>query len=120
MATGGSVTKSQIPHHPPEVEQPNGIVEYTRHLISKEEFIVPKRYSKLKRIGLGAQGTVCSALDSTRNCEKVAIKKLTKAFSKDHDAKRAYREIFLMKRMKHPNIITLLNIFTPNHSLAVS
>ena len=98
----------------------NGVTEYKKHIICKEEFILPIRYQKLKRIGLGAQGTVCSAEDSDRNGEKVAIKKLTKAFTKEHDAKRAYREIFLMKRMKHQNIICLYNLFTPSQSLHVS
>eukprot|EP00800_Vazella_pourtalesii_P000409 TRINITY_DN10391_c0_g3_i2.p1 TRINITY_DN10391_c0_g3~~TRINITY_DN10391_c0_g3_i2.p1 ORF type:complete len:207 (+),score=33.89 TRINITY_DN10391_c0_g3_i2:40-621(+) len=94
----------------------NGVVEYHKHIVNKEEFILPRRYQKLRRIGIGAQGTVVSAYDLSRNNEKVAIKKLTKAFTKEHDAKRAYREIFLMKRMKHPNIINLLNLFTPNQS----
>lgn len=98
----------------------NGVVEYHKHIVNKEEFILPRRYQKLRRIGIGAQGTVVSAYDLSRNNEKVAIKKLTKAFTKEHDAKRAYREIFLMKRMKHPNIINLLNLFTPNQSFDVS
>ena len=98
----------------------NGTVEYQKHIVNKEEFVLPIRYQKLKRIGIGAQGTVVSAYDQCRNNEKIAIKKLTKAFTKEHDAKRAYREIFLMKRMKHPSIISLLNLFTPSQSFHVS
>ena len=108
------------PYNTPAPPKPNGVTEYQKHVICKEEFILPRRYQKLKRIGLGAQGTVCSAIDLARNNEKVAIKKLTKAFTKEHDAKRAYREIFLMKRMKHQNIISLYNLFTPSPSLDVS
>ncbi|CAK5074963.1 unnamed protein product [Meloidogyne enterolobii] len=67
-------------------------------------------------IGSGAQGVVMSALDVVTN-ERVAIKKLTRPFSNPTHAKRAYREFEIMNLMDHPNIIRLLNAFTPQNSL---
>uniref|UniRef100_A0A914LS82 Stress-activated protein kinase JNK n=1 Tax=Meloidogyne incognita TaxID=6306 RepID=A0A914LS82_MELIC len=77
---------------------------------------VLKRYTDFYLIGSGAQGVVMSALDLVTN-ERVAIKKLTRPFSNPTHAKRAYREFEIMNLMDHPNIIRLLNAFTPQNSL---
>uniref|UniRef100_A0A4W4H7W9 mitogen-activated protein kinase n=1 Tax=Electrophorus electricus TaxID=8005 RepID=A0A4W4H7W9_ELEEL len=57
-----------------------------------------------------------SAINSKTN-EKVAIKKLHRPFQSDIFAKRAYRELRLLKHMKHDNVIGLLDVFTPAHRL---
>ncbi|KAG7252735.1 hypothetical protein CRUP_037478, partial [Coryphaenoides rupestris] len=70
----------------------------------------------LRPIGSGAQGIVCSAYD--HNLERnVAIKKLSRPFQNQTHAKRAYRELVLMKCVNHKNIIGLLNVFTPQKTL---
>ena len=89
--------------------------EYVIDVINTVPFKIPSRYKIEKRIGFGAQGHVVSAMDSERN-EKVAIKKFLKGFSTDPNAKRTYREIYLMRNLCHPNIISLLNLFTPDTS----
>ncbi|KAL4648340.1 mitogen-activated protein kinase 13-like [Arapaima gigas] len=45
--------------------------------------------------------------------EQVAIKKLHRPFQSEIFAKRAYRELRLLKHMKHDNVIGLLDVFTP-------
>uniref|UniRef100_A0A672JDC9 mitogen-activated protein kinase n=1 Tax=Salarias fasciatus TaxID=181472 RepID=A0A672JDC9_SALFA len=50
-------------------------------------------------------------------CEKVALKKLHRPFQSEIFAKRAYRELRLLKHMKHENVIGLLDVFTPASSL---
>lgn len=68
-----------------------------------------KKYSLIRPIGYGAYGIVISALDSETN-QKVAIKKITKAFSDPVDAKRILREIILMKKLKaHENVYFLFS-----------
>jgi p38 MAP kinase len=42
----------------------------------------------------------------------VAIKKLARPFETSVHAKRAYREIRLLKHVSHDNVIKLLDIFT--------
>ncbi|XP_022804057.1 stress-activated protein kinase JNK-like isoform X2 [Stylophora pistillata] len=78
-------------------------------------FTVLKRYRNLQIIGSGAQGMVCSALDSNTG-DKVAIKKLSRPFQNVTHAKRAFRELVLLKMVNHKNIIGLLNVFTPDRS----
>ncbi|TRY60109.1 hypothetical protein DNTS_012010 [Danionella cerebrum] len=48
---------------------------------------------------------------------KVAVKKLSRPFQSIIHAKRTYRELRLLKHMKHENVIGLLDVFTPATSL---
>ncbi|XP_075698418.1 mitogen-activated protein kinase 8 isoform X4 [Rhinoderma darwinii] len=84
--------------------------------IGDSTFTVLKRYQNLKPIGSGAQGIVCAAYDAVLD-RHVAIKKLSRPFQNQTHAKRAYRELVLMKCVNHKNIIGLLNVFTPQKSL---
>ncbi|XP_039224538.1 mitogen-activated protein kinase 8 isoform X1 [Crotalus tigris] len=58
----------------------------------------------------------CAAYDALLE-RNVAIKKLSRPFQNQTHAKRAYRELVLMKCVNHKNIIGLLNVFTPQKSL---
>uniref|UniRef100_A0A915PZY0 Protein kinase domain-containing protein n=1 Tax=Setaria digitata TaxID=48799 RepID=A0A915PZY0_9BILA len=49
--------------------------------------------------------------------EQVAIKKIIHPFLTTMTARRTYREFVLLTTMKHPNIITLKNAFTPQQTL---
>ncbi|XP_037308286.1 mitogen-activated protein kinase 12 [Pungitius pungitius] len=89
---------------------------YYRQDVNKTSWEVPERYRDLKQVGTGAYGTVCSAVDS-RTGTKVAIKKLYRPFQSELFAKRAYRELRLLKHMKHENVIGLLDVFTADLSL---
>ncbi|KAG5282628.1 hypothetical protein AALO_G00058090 [Alosa alosa] len=84
--------------------------------IQKTTWDVPERYTSLQSIGSGAYGTVCSAIDQ-KTKEKVAIKKLYRPFESLIFAKRAYREVRLLRHIQHDNVISLLNIFTPDSTL---
>ncbi|KAJ1351573.1 GLH-binding kinase 1 [Parelaphostrongylus tenuis] len=87
---------------------------YTRSSCS---FTIPTRYINLKFLNAGAQGTVVSAED-TLTGTKVAIKKMQQPFIMTMSARRAYREFILLTTIKHPNIIRLLNAFTPQNELS--
>ncbi|CAN9498758.1 unnamed protein product [Ophioblennius macclurei] len=89
---------------------------YYRQDVNKTSWEVPERYRDLRQVGTGAYGTVCSAVDS-RSGAKVAIKKLYRPFQSEIFAKRAYRELRLLKHMKHENVIGLLDVFTADLSL---
>ncbi|XP_029574375.1 mitogen-activated protein kinase 14A [Salmo trutta] len=84
--------------------------------IQKTTWEVPEQYTALKAVGSGAYGTVCSAIDQQTK-EKVAIKKLYRPFQSLIHAKRAYRELRLLRHIQHDNVICLLNVFTPDFSL---
>ncbi|XP_014003681.1 mitogen-activated protein kinase 12 [Salmo salar] len=89
---------------------------YCRQDVNKTTWEVPERYRDLKQVGTGAYGTVCSAVDF-RTGTKVAIKKLHRPFQSELFAKRAYRELRLLKHMKHENVIGLVDVFTADLSL---
>ncbi|KAI4819217.1 hypothetical protein KUCAC02_004474 [Chaenocephalus aceratus] len=84
--------------------------------VGDSTFTVLKRYEQLRAIGSGAQGIVCSALDTDLGIP-VAVKKLCRPFQNQTHAKRAYRELVLLKCVNHKNIIRLINVFTPQKSL---
>uniref|UniRef100_A0A8C8CYG2 mitogen-activated protein kinase n=1 Tax=Oncorhynchus tshawytscha TaxID=74940 RepID=A0A8C8CYG2_ONCTS len=89
---------------------------FYRQEVNKTAWEVPERYRELKQVGTGAYGTVCSAQDR-RTGVRVAIKKLHRPFQSKLFAKRAYRELRLLKHMKHENVIGLLDVFTSEISL---
>lgn len=115
---------------------------FTRVDLNRSVWEVPSRYTTLASIGHGAYGQVCSALDTKRIDPRkveqlsqqsggdpnppspstpylrVAIKKLTRPFQSEIHAKRTYRELLLLKHMKHENVIGLLDIFSPSVSSA--
>ncbi|XP_024858614.1 mitogen-activated protein kinase 12b isoform X2 [Kryptolebias marmoratus] len=89
---------------------------FYRQEVNRTAWEVPERYRDLKQVGTGAYGTVCSAWDRRMGAQ-VAIKKLHRPFQSKLFAKRAYRELRLLKHMKHENVIGLLDVFTAEISL---
>ena len=64
-------------------------------------------------MGHGAYGVVISANDSMTS-KQVAIKKIGNAFADTVDAKRILREIKLMKRFSHENIVGIIDLIPPS------
>lgn len=90
------------------------MANFHRVEVNKTVWEVPERYQMLSAVGSGAHGQVCSALDTLTN-KKVAIKKLARPFQTAVHAKRTYRELKLLKHMRHENVIGLLDVFYPAH-----
>uniref|UniRef100_A0A7N9D966 mitogen-activated protein kinase n=1 Tax=Macaca fascicularis TaxID=9541 RepID=A0A7N9D966_MACFA len=89
---------------------------FYRQELNKTIWEVPERYQNLSPVGSGAYGSVCAAFD-TKSELRVAVKKLSRPFQSIIHAKRTYRELRLLKHMKHENVIGLLDVFTPARSL---
>ncbi len=91
---------------------PNLYVVPTDH--SRSEWRVPSRYVLESVLGTGVYGTVVKALDTARGIH-VAIKRVTKdkLCKNDSEALRALREIALLRRLKHPNVVAILDAFEP-------
>jgi mitogen-activated protein kinase 1/3 len=79
---------------------------------SGQQFEIPSRYKLIRPIGHGAYGVVISAHDEKSN-KNVAIKKIRRAFDDRVDAKRILREIKLMKRLEHENVIRIIDLIPP-------
>lgn len=84
--------------------------EFTRTQIFGTVFETTQRYTDLNPVGMGAFGLVCSAMDKLTG-QNVAVKKIMKPFSTPVLAKRTYRELKLLKHLRHENLITLDDIF---------
>ncbi|XP_030827864.1 mitogen-activated protein kinase 14 [Strongylocentrotus purpuratus] len=82
--------------------------------LNKTIWEVPNRYVRLEPVGSGAYGQVCAAEDTRQKGLRVAIKKLSRPFQTVIHAKRTYRELRLLKHMRHENVISLLDCFTPD------
>uniref|UniRef100_A0A665TUA1 mitogen-activated protein kinase n=1 Tax=Echeneis naucrates TaxID=173247 RepID=A0A665TUA1_ECHNA len=89
---------------------------FYRQELNKTVWEVPERYQNLTPVGSGAYGSVCSAYDVVLR-QKVAVKKLSRPFQSLIHSRRSYRELRLLKHMKHENVIGLLDVFTPAATL---
>uniref|UniRef100_A0A9L0RA25 mitogen-activated protein kinase n=1 Tax=Equus caballus TaxID=9796 RepID=A0A9L0RA25_HORSE len=89
---------------------------FYRQELNKTVWEVPQRLQGLRPVGSGAYGSVCSAYDA-RLRQKVAVKKLSRPFQSLVHARRTYRELRLLKHLKHENVIGLLDVFTPATSI---
>uniref|UniRef100_A0A3B4UN96 mitogen-activated protein kinase n=1 Tax=Seriola dumerili TaxID=41447 RepID=A0A3B4UN96_SERDU len=89
---------------------------FYRQELNKTVWEVPERYQNLTPVGSGAYGSVCSAYDVVSR-QKVAVKKLSRPFQSLIHSRRSYRELRLLKHMKHENVIGLLDVFTPAATL---
>ena len=81
-------------------------------MVAGARFDVDARYTLIKPIGHGAYGVVCSALDNQTG-EKVAIKKINKAFEHLTDTKRTLREVKILRHFHHENVIRIKDILRP-------
>jgi serine/threonine protein kinase len=71
-----------------------------------------QRYELEEVIGKGSYGVVCAARDRETG-KRVAIKKVKNAFEHASDATRVLREVALLRHLKHPDIVEILNILLP-------
>ncbi|XP_070854886.1 mitogen-activated protein kinase ERK-A isoform X9 [Drosophila suzukii] len=85
-----------------EMSHPNA------EIIRGQIFEVGPRYTKLAYIGEGAYGMVVSA-DDTITSQRVAIKKIS-PFEHQTYCQRTLREITILTRFKHENIIDIRDI----------
>lgn len=82
----------------------------TSYTVLNQTFQVDSSYEVTKELGSGAYGSVAAALHKASG-ESVAIKKITNVFTKKILAKRALREIKLLRHLRgHKNITCLYDM----------
>ena len=79
------------------------------------DWTLPSDFQIVKLIGKGSYGDVVEALHIPTS-KKVAIKKIYKVFDDLVDFKRILREIVLLRKLKHPNIVALYDILPPQNA----
>lgn len=80
------------------------------------EFEVPNRYINLDIKEMGCKGVICSAFDIVTK-KQVAIKKRSRALDGIFPSMVLFRDIKLLRTVKHKNVINLIHAFTPHCSL---
>ncbi|XP_075064104.1 mitogen-activated protein kinase 6 [Mixophyes fleayi] len=87
------------------------MAEKFESLMNIHGFDLGSRYMDLKPLGYGGNGLVFSALDN--DCDKrVAVKKIV--LTDPQSVKHALREIKIIRRLDHENIVKVFEILSPN------
>ena len=77
--------------------------------------VISNRYEIVKKLGAGGMGAVYLAQDRVLENAQVAIKILHSEFGKDNDlAKRFLREVALMNKVNHPNVVRTFDVGRDN------
>jgi len=99
------------------------LIKYNRAYIKKNSEIPNTTldfYKFVKLIGKGAFGKVTLGIHKLTG-KHVAIKAIDKNYMKDDfSKKKVFQEVFILKKIRHSNIIRLLEVFeSPKHFLMV-
>eukprot|EP01031_Cornospumella_fuschlensis_P032369 gene32369-39144_t len=77
---------------------------------------VGERYEVLENLGKGSYGAVAKATDRYTG-KVVAIKQMKRIFDEPTDAKRAYREMHILRHLQHPSIVALYDVVSSGHQI---
>lgn len=105
------------------IKERDGLIKFTKAFIEKNNELPPTTldyYEFVKCIGKGAFGKVTLGIHKLTG-KYVAIKTIDKALIKDDFSKRKiFQEVYILKKIRHSNIIRLLEVFESNkHYLMV-
>jgi len=75
---------------------------------------VPSHYEVRQLIGSGSYGSVCEAYDKIHK-RLVAIKKIGHMFEDLIDCKRILREIAIISKLEHDNVVKIYDIIAPSN-----
>lgn len=78
--------------------------------INNSVFEYPADYSNVEALDCGAFGIVCKA-KHVQTQMPVAIKRISECFQNQQHAERAYREITFLKTFRHPNLLSLWDVY---------
>mmetsp|Transcript_20906 Transcript_20906/g.62924 ORF Transcript_20906/g.62924 Transcript_20906/m.62924 type:complete len:762 (-) Transcript_20906:527-2812(-) len=81
------------------------------YFVGKDEWKVGARYQVQKLLGSGSFSSVCCCLDMLTG-EHVAIKRIPDVLASPEQAKRVLREVAILRRLQHDNVIGLHDAFT--------
>eukprot|EP00401_Gymnodinium_catenatum_P041140 CAMPEP_0117555438 /NCGR_PEP_ID=MMETSP0784-20121206/51275_1 /TAXON_ID=39447 /ORGANISM="" /LENGTH=415 /DNA_ID=CAMNT_0005352645 /DNA_START=24 /DNA_END=1271 /DNA_ORIENTATION=+ len=82
-----------------------------------KDWAIPERYQIQELLGSGAFGSVCLAADTRAQQEQeqmVAIKRVVDVFYNFTTAKNVLREIAILSRLRHNNVVRIVEVFAPH------
>mmetsp|Transcript_37614 Transcript_37614/g.97260 ORF Transcript_37614/g.97260 Transcript_37614/m.97260 type:complete len:448 (-) Transcript_37614:150-1493(-) len=77
-----------------------------------DKWKIPSRYEVRQLIGTGSYGSVCEAYDNEKK-RIVAIKRIAHMFEDLIDCKRILREIAILSKLSHDNVVQLYDLVDP-------
>ena len=83
-------------------------------MFERESNVLKGKYKIIKLVGKGSYGCVYKAVD-IKTSKEVAIKRMPNVFDDLVDGKRILRELALLKQLKHPNIVNLIEVIIPDN-----
>ena len=88
--------------------------------LSIEDRTNDEHFLKINRLGAGAFGLVelCIVQEDkvyAKKGEKVAIKRMENIFEDETDCKRILREVTLMRKLRHPFVVDLIELLYPKN-----
>ncbi|ORC86853.1 mitogen-activated protein kinase 3, partial [Trypanosoma theileri] len=95
-----------------ELSKPTIVGDFKVYNVGGSQFEVPKKYTLLKILGMGAYGIACSCLNEETQ-DKVSIKKCRDVFRDLEDGKRVLREVAMMRFFHHENLLHIIDILPP-------
>ena len=79
-----------------------------------EEWRLSGKYSVGKKIGTGSYGFVSDGIQTSTGAP-VAIKRIAKVFDDLIDCKRILREVSILSKLDHPNVVKLVDVIIPGN-----
>ena len=74
---------------------------------------VTRRFGITEYVGGGSYGQVCRGFDRDNANAPVVIKRIPDVFKTSEDALRILREVAILRRLDHPNIVKVVDILEP-------
>eukprot|EP00903_Cladosiphon_okamuranus_P015614 g14418.t1 len=78
----------------------------------RDKWDIGERYRFIRTLGRGSYGEVAQCKD-LKDGGLVAIKRVLNVFNSEADAKRIYREMYILRHMRHNEIIHLRDVLMP-------
>ena len=102
------------------LQERDRLIKFIKSYIKKNNELPPttlEYYKFVKLIGKGAFGKVTLGIHKLTG-KYVAIKTIEKSYMKDDFSKRkVFQEVYLLKKIKHSNVIRLLEVFESSKHL---
>lgn len=102
------------------LQEKDQLIKYIKQYIKKHNELPPTTlnfYKFVKLIGKGAFGKVTLGVHKLTG-KQVAIKTIEKTYMQDDFSKRkVFQEVYLLKKIKHSNVIRLLEVFESSKHL---
>ena len=78
-------------------------------IVQGDMWKVGQRYELIRVLGKGSFSVVCLAHDKQTK-DLVALKKIKDVFVHKNNAKNVIREVYIQRRLRHPNVVELLDL----------